>query len=107
MSWSLPREIFRPQRDSRSSDGSVRRPDFCTASFRRVSSMAGDFGFAGGFAISFGISVDALGRELITAIACRHEPGNAPDGGDTDTGEAVNLPIGEAFAHVLHHGPAV
>jgi hypothetical protein len=37
MSWSLPRESFSPQRDSRSSEWSVRRPDFWTASFRRVS----------------------------------------------------------------------
>src|ERR1700730_17651831 len=36
MSWSLPRLYLRPQRDSRSSELSVRRPLFCTAIFRRT-----------------------------------------------------------------------
>ena len=36
MSWSRPRESFRPQLLSSSSEGSVSRPDFCTASLQAV-----------------------------------------------------------------------
>jgi len=40
MSWSLPRESFRPQRPSRSSEGRSRRPDFCTASLNAGGAIA-------------------------------------------------------------------
>src|SRR4051794_10406829 len=107
MSWSLPREILRPQRTSRSSDGSVRRPDFWTASFRRESSMAGDLGSAGDFVIALGSTFDSLGCKLIAAVAGHDEARDAPDGRDADTGEPVNLAIGQAFLQELHHRPAI
>src|SRR5262245_48998430 len=107
MSWSLPREIFRPQRTSRSSDGSVRRPDFWTASFRRVSSMAADLGSAGFFAIAFAVTFDSLGCELVAAVTRHDEARDAPDGRDTDTGEPMDLSVGQALLQELHHRPAI
>src|ERR1041384_670748 len=100
MSWSLPREILRPQRTSRSSDGSVRRPDFWTASFRRVSSMAGPFRSAGFFTIAFAVPFDAWGDNLVAAVTGHDEARNAPDGRDTHTGQPVDLAVGQAFLQV-------
>src|ERR1700722_14501353 len=94
MSWSLPRESFRPQRVSRSTEGSVRRPDFCTASLMRVS-------------LSMLRPVDTLRRQGVAAIALGQVARHAADGGDADAGLAMNLAIGQAAPQALDHGPAV
>src|SRR5690606_41615229 len=57
---------------------SVSRPDFCTASFRRLSlSIAG--------------TLQALHGQRIATAARGQIPGNPPDGGETHAGEAVDL----------------
>src|ERR1700689_5360348 len=94
MSWSLPRESFRPQRASRSTDGSVRRPDFCTASLMRVS-------------LSMLRAVDALRRQGISTIALGQVARHASDGGDADAGLTMNLAIRQSAPQTLDHRPAV
>src|ERR1041384_4634525 len=107
MSWSLPREILRPARTSSASDGSVRRPDFCTASFRRVSSMAGAFGSPGFFAIAFAVTFDWLGGDLVAPVTRHDEARDAPDSRNTDTGQPVDFAIGQALLQELHHRPPI
>src|SRR5687767_8621616 len=99
MSWSRPRESLRPQFLSRSSDGSVRRPDFCMASLMRSLSM-GFMGFSG-------VTLQAIDGERITAIAVGEATRHASDGGDADAGQAVDLAIGDAFLQPVHDRPAV
>src|SRR6185295_811671 len=107
MSWSLPREILRPQRRSRSIDGSVSRPDFCTASLRRVSSMTGSLGALRAVAVAAGGRFDSIRDERVAAIARGNEARDPAYGGDAHAGELVNLAIGHSASHVLDDGPAI
>ena len=78
MSWSLPRESLRPQRISRSSDGSVSRPDFCTASLRRgCLSMASGLGIAP-VACAVGVALQAFDGERVAAVAVGEERATRP-----------------------------
>src|SRR5947199_6094957 len=78
-----------------SSEGSVRRPDFWTASFRRNSSMVG-FPFAHAFRGYF-----------VTAVATLEKARHAPDSRHTDTGETMNFPIRKLALQVLDDAPPV
>src|SRR6185295_3959586 len=94
MSWSLPRLYLSPQRTSRSSELSVRRPDFCTATLRR-------------WCLSMGTALEATHGGRIAAVSRVDVSGDAPDGRDTYSGEAMNLAIGHVTLQVLHHCPAI
>src|ERR1700738_367332 len=95
MSWSLPRDSFSPHRPSMSSEGSVSRPDFWTASFNRNSSMTGC------------LLSHTPNRYRIAAIATGKEPCHPSDRSDTDTGDPVNLPIGHPALQELNYAPPV
>src|SRR5690242_4841801 len=88
-----------------SSEGSVNRPDFCTANLRRSSSMACDLR-AADFREVLQL-VESLYRNGVASIAVAEKTGHSPDGGDAHAGEPMNLPIGCAAAQPLHHGPSI
>src|SRR5258708_3329732 len=97
MSWSLPRLYLRPQRDSRSSELSVRRPLFCTAIFRR--GLGAD--------CMSPIDLQPLGYGAVAAIARRQIAGDAADGGDADPRLSVDLAIGQAALQEFDHRPTI
>src|SRR5882672_3882692 len=78
-----------------SSEGSVRRPDFWTASLRRNSSMAG------------GLLTHTFDGNFVTAVAAGQEPRDPADRRNTDTGQAMNFPIGQLTLQVFDHAPPV
>src|SRR3954451_23627693 len=78
-----------------SREGSVRRPDFWTASLRRNSSMSGC-----PFAHSFG-------RYFVAAVATLKESRHAADRRHTDTGQPMNFPVRKLALQVFDHAPAV
>src|SRR4051812_45872114 len=100
MSWSRPRESLSPQLLSSSSELSVSRPDFCTASLRRWSLSLG-------FIMDSGVALLPVGGEGISPVAVGQVTRHAADGGDADTGDAMYLAVGQAFLQPLHHRPSV
>src|SRR5438552_12480673 len=113
MSWSLPRLSCKPQRDSSSSEASVRRPLFCTAIFRRgaapLAAPAGGLaaGLGAGFGVESGILLQAVGDGPIAAVAGGEIASDPADGGDADAGLPVDLAVGQAAFQELDHRPAV
>src|SRR4051812_39588081 len=114
-----------------SSDGSVRRPDFWTASLRRNSSMSrvlfGVFGGAargrgGGLPRGAGGGLARVGRgglarggrathpfgpHDVAAIATRQKSGHSADGRDAHAGEPVYLPVWQFPLQELDDTPTV
>src|ERR1700761_2280124 len=78
-----------------SREGSVSRPDFCTASFKRSSSMA------------CRLLTQSARRNGVAAVAVGQEACDTPDGRHTDTGELVNLTVGQATLQILDHAPSI
>src|SRR5882757_6574246 len=78
-----------------SREGSVRRPDFWTASLRRNSSMA-RCPFSQSFRGYF-----------VAAVATGQKPGHAADSGYADPGQAMDFPIGKLALQVFDHAPPV
>src|ERR1043165_6201424 len=108
MSWSRPRESLRPQFLSSSSELSVSRPDFCTASLRRWSLSFGDMGIpevaAGATQWISGVALLPVHGQRIAAVAVGQVTGHAADGGDADAGDAVDFAVGQALLQPLDHG---
>src|SRR3974390_2013488 len=98
MSWSLPRLYLRPQRESSSSEFSVRRPLFWTAILRRIGSLEWR---------ALCIELQPLGHDSIAAAARHQVARDAPDGGDAHAGLPVDLPIRQSPLQQLDHGPAI
>src|SRR5687767_5354263 len=99
MSWSLPRLYLRPQRTSRSSELSVSRPDFCSATLRReVLSMT---------ALCGSLLFEAGSGKRVTAVAIGQVTSDAPDRRDTDTRLPVNLAIGDTLLQEGNDSPAI
>ena len=51
--------------------------------------------------------VGAFYGSLVTTKTVGEATGDPPDGGHTDTGEIVDLPIGEVLLQVFHNLPAI
>src|SRR5262245_40010799 len=102
MSWFLPRLYLRPQRTSRSSELSVSRPDFCSATLRRedlsIMAIAGS-----GRSLLF----QARGGECIAAVATGEIARDPADRRDADAGLLVDLAIGHALLEQGDDGPAI
>src|SRR5579872_5307470 len=78
-----------------SSDGSVSRPDFWTASFKRVSSM------------TRGLLADPFCGYFIATVAAGEKARHAANCRDTDTGQSVYLAIRQPTLQELDDAPAI
>src|SRR5882672_2573235 len=94
MSWSLPRLYLSPQRTSRSRELSVRRPDFCTATFKR-------------WRLSMSAALQARHRGGVATVAGVEISRHTPEGGDAHAGEAMDFTIGRVALQILDHRPAI
>src|ERR1700733_55039 len=101
MSWSLPRVYFSPHRDKSSSEASVSRPLFCTATLSRTGpeSLMRE--------ASSRMRLQPIGHRAIAAVARQQVARHAADGGHTHAGLLVDIAIGQAALEELDHGPAI
>src|SRR5690242_18511895 len=97
-----------------SREGSVRRPDFWTASFKRSSSMAGSLLVCLVALPASRVARWALARtrhalhgNRVAAIAGREETRYPADGRNTHTGQPMDLPIREPALQKFDHAPAI